>query len=67
MAAMNLHDLSDNEVLRRSRSLRDGVEAERLAIEECKRRGIYSAKEHMASMPMAMAFRAGKIVKPLSF
>lgn len=64
---MNLRDLSDKEVLRRSRSLRDGVENERAAIEECKLRGIYSGKEHMASMPMAVALRSGKVPRPLSF
>lgn len=64
---MNLHDLSDIEVLRRSRSLRHGVEAERLAIEECRRRGIFSSKEHLESMPMAIAIRSGRVSRPLNF
>lgn len=51
---MNL--LSDKEVLERSRTIEYGVEAQREALQEARKRGIFDGKEHLKRSPIGLAF-----------
>lgn|GEM_PF-4595635 len=48
--------LSDQEVIALSRSLKHGVEAQREAMAEARKRGIFNAVEHLKQSPVGQAF-----------
>lgn len=60
----NIEIYSDEEILNRSRSIQFGAYAQREAIAEAKRRGIFDSKAHLANSPMGQAIKSGKFPLP---
>lgn len=50
---------SDQEVIKNSRSLKNGPSAQREAIQEARARGIFDAKAHLLHSPMGKAIANG--------
>lgn len=53
-----MEELSDEEVPLASRSLKNGTEAQRSAIEEARSRGIFDWNAHLAASPIGQAMAA---------